>query len=258
MAKMNALAPESQNALIWSGWPTWRGIPTHGEIHNNSKAGDTGLFFKNTPQSTGRYTDLDMLKEINLFNPGVSNGFRQEGFYSSRNPNSIWVSPENAYSTTDAVSHEYQHLLNQARKKDSSFFDPYANNPEKRKAVEQLLSEVEGKYGPGGYGDDGNGKSDIKYNLSADFLDLNEGFLATLKGIEARLPVGKSIYDTNLGKAIFTNNPELKNYYMTNTRPTKGTYISAPTYGNDVPETKGPSIMQNIQNKLRDYIGSGK
>jgi hypothetical protein len=250
MAKLNALAPEPKNSLSSFQWPTWRGITTSPESYGDSMVGDIQDFKRQTPETTGRYIDLALLKSIGLFEPRSNNGFKQEGFYTNRHPDMIWISPKNSPYTIDTVSHEYQHLLNQRRKENNAFFDPFAKNPEKRKAAEQLLSDVESKYGPGGWGE-----PDMHYNLSNDFLDLDEGFLATLKGIEARLPVGKSIYDTKLGKELFANNPDLKNYYMTNTRPTKGTYISNPTTDY---EAKTPSTLQAIQNFMRDYIGGGK
>jgi hypothetical protein len=227
-------------------WPTWRDAKVSPESYQDSYVGDIKSFLKKTPENTGRYMDTDLLKSIGVFEPKIKNGFKQEGMYTSRNPDMIWVSPKNSLYTTDTVAHEYQHLLNQRRKDNKDFFDYYEKNPEKRKAAQELLSQIESKYGPGGWGE-----SDMHYNLSSDFLDLDEGFLATLKGIEARLPVGKSIYDTKLGKELFNKNPELKNYFMINTRPTKGTYMSNPTPTtkyNDKTDEKGTLT------KLQDFI----
>ena len=96
--------------------------------------------------------------------------------------------------------------------------------------------------------------------LSGDFT--GSGFFAEIRRIEKSLPVGKSILETNIGKDLFANNPELLQTYWSRTRPEFTTYMTeqrdSPRYKmekrTDVyKETPSKSKKGTIE-KVQDFI----
>jgi hypothetical protein len=96
--------------------------------------------------------------------------------------------------------------------------------------------------------------------LSEDFT--KAGFFAEIRRIEKALPAGKSILDTDIGKDLFANNPELLQTYWSRTRPEFTTYMTeqrdSPRYKmekrTDVyKETPSKSKKGTIE-KVQDFI----
>jgi hypothetical protein len=95
-----------------------------------------------------------------------------------------------------------------------------------------------------------------KYDLSNDYTQ--EGFFGDIRAIEKRLPAGKGILDTDIGKDLFGNNPELLLTYWSRTRPEKTTYM---TEQRDSPRFKNLDMRQAKKapeagplTKVQDFI----
>lgn len=98
--------------------------------------------------------------------------------------------------------------------------------------------------------------------LAADFVE--EGFFAEIRSIEKGLPAGKSILDTNIGKDLFANNPELLQTYWSRTRPEFTTYMTeqrdSPRYKmnkrTDIYKEQPKTTEKGTLTKVQDFIRS--
>ena len=162
--------------------------------------------------NTGRYLNQEGA------NIEMSNKYPFAGGYvTSNNPNKVYLNPNNPTPTGigEIFVHEYQHLLDSVRPNGmQSLLEnkapqgaSYKNTSED---FEKLLKNIDFTYA----------KYKDKYNLSNDFTD--SGIFAELKRIEATLPVGKNIFDTDIGKDISKGLPYFKAGYFNQTRPKTG------------------------------------
>jgi hypothetical protein len=96
--------------------------------------------------------------------------------------------------------------------------------------------------------------------LSADFTE--SGFFAEMRRIEKSLPVGKSILETDIGRDLFANNPELLQTYWSRTRPQFTTYMTeqrdSPRYKmekrTDVYKETPSKPKKGTLEKVQDFI----
>jgi hypothetical protein len=198
-----------------------------------------------------RYFETFPVENVNSID-----GYMHEGGKTMpySDPTSVWVNRNSMYDPSQIFVHEKQHLLDARRGRTEPRFPApdfkveeasyYTNMPEKTGYSEKELKAIQDKT-----------KQDIdnvyrkyrdsKYLLSDDFTD--SGFFAELKRIESTLPKGKGIQDTDIGKELFSNNPDLLMTYWSRTRPEKTTYI---TEQRDLPRFTG-KLTDEYKNPLK-------
>jgi hypothetical protein len=175
-----------------------------------------------------------------------------------KEPNVVSLNPKSEFGTQyGTFEHERQHLLDAKRgKKELRYPAPeyMFENAKWEKPPVPIDEKLQSKT-----------RDDIilsyqkyrkKYDLSNDFTQ--EGFFGDIRAIEKRLPVGKGILDTDIGKDLFGNNPELLLTYWSRTRPEKTTYM---TEQRDSPRFKTLDMRQAKKapeagplTKVQDFI----
>jgi hypothetical protein len=175
-----------------------------------------------------------------------------------KEPNVVSLNPKSEFGTQyGTFEHERQHLLDAKRgKKELRYPAPeyIFENAKWEKPPVPIDEKLQSKT-----------RDDIilsyqkyrkKYDLSNDFTQ--EGFFGDIRAIEKRLPVGKGILDTDIGKDLFGDNPELLLTYWSRTRPEKTTYM---TEQRDSPRFKNLDMRQAKKapeagplTKVQDFI----
>jgi hypothetical protein len=175
-----------------------------------------------------------------------------------KEPNVVDLNPKSEFGTQyGTFEHERQHLLDAKRgKKELRYPAPeyMFENAKWEKPPVPIDEKLQSKT-----------RDDIilsyqkyrkKYALSDDYTQ--EGFFGDIRAIEKRLPVGKGILDTDIGKDLFGNNPELLLTYWSRTRPEKTTYM---TEQRDSPRFKNLDMRQAKKapeagplTKVQDFI----
>ena len=188
-------------------------------------------------QPSGRYFDTgkDVLNKLNVIPK-----FPAAGMYTSGSPEEVTVNVNSGLPSKGVFVHEFQHKLDDDqrnnrnnRSKKESFPEAYVRDlsgTEKWKDTSSDYSTL-----------NDNVKSAFstyrkKYQLGEDFVD--RGLIPELKRIESTLPVGKNIFDTDIGKAVSKGLPNFKFAYYNQTKPSKGTYM----YSAETAEQAGAPI----------------
>jgi hypothetical protein len=175
-----------------------------------------------------------------------------------KEPNVVSLNPKSEFGTQyGTFEHERQHLLDAKRgKKELRYPAPeyIFENAKWEKPPVPIDEKLQSKT-----------RDDIilsyqkyrkKYDLSNDYTQ--EGFFGDIRAIEKKLPAGKGILDTDIGKDLFGNNPELLLTYWSRTRPEKTTYM---TEQRDSPRFKTLDMRQAKKapeagplTKVQDFI----
>lgn len=188
----------------------------------------------------GRYYEAGPIKKINAF---VGSGNLGGLFYPNR-PDEVFLNAASNRNLVGTYEHETQH----AKDKKYDYLEKYLSKfgpegSENRKKAEDWINykkeSTKAKYG-----------RDL--TLSNDYTD--EGFFANLVSQDKLQPVGQSLFDTELGKDLFDDDPTLKAIYLRATQPTNTTQISAGIEKDFIPKYKGPSIRQRATQALRKFM----
>ena len=154
---------------------------------------------------TGQYT-----QGVGNISPLWSNG--AYGLFNQRYPNEIRVnagSPDVLQTTGHEAYHlqadKYsKYLKDTGQENDTTIYGMTAKLPAWGTSIykeewRKRLEEADKKYAK-------------KYNLGAEFASRNYETMADLQGIEASLPSGQTILDTDIGKDLFKTKSEQKMY----------------------------------------------
>jgi hypothetical protein len=195
--------------------------------------------FRKYVQEKGRGTNLEnpvFTQDVNTVTPYYgSPGF---GGKVNRNfPGTVFLNPDSSFNPKETLAHEAQHLqqleaekfIQKALKEGNyprNFSIPgVANNyrigdgevpidrafRDIRKNAKELTPEMR-----------------KKYELSRDFQDDDKEFMADMVSFESSLPNGKSILDTDIGRAIFKT-PEQRQAYLVASMPNTTKFLPRET-----------------------------
>jgi hypothetical protein len=228
MAKRNALAPKINNSL-YNFKVTGDQYPYEGDL------------IADALKPTGRFIDTSGLKNVNF---GTDNQ-GEYGFYNPESPDEISLNPNMFYGyiePSETFAHEHQHLLDYKNPGQGAVYgNPIGRMPNVSKVMEvsDAIRKAADKYR-------------ASNKLSDDFT--GKGFYAELVRLQSKLPVGKNIFDTPIGKELASKIPELKSYFYQATTPIGGTEMhSAGLPGETItPVSTNPSIIKSIQNWVRN------
>lgn len=218
----------------------------------------------------GRYLDIGGVKQLHI-NP-IEN-FTVEGYYSPKKPGELTIDPSNIElanrinkiyaqkhdietpmrgSPQQTFVHEQQHMKDFEKERQKFPYgspEKHLDEHVKNLAASDAIKETYNKYKE-------------KYNLSDDYKT-GKGFYAELARIQSTLPVGQNIFDTDLGKDLLKDIPELKSFFYKATAPYKGTEIHSADLPGDKsistpiiqPKEKDKSLremMEQVQNYVRN------
>ena len=96
-----------------------------------------------------------------------------------------------------------------------------------------------------------------KYNLTVEFPEKNSELMADMVGIEATLPRGQSVLDTDIGKDIF-NTPEKRRWYLASSLPNTTKMLESNPGQFELAMQKAKQALQEFKDKsLYDsYFGA--
>ena len=172
-------------------------------------------------------------KELNISSPGYLQDVKRiipelarpefGGYFERSKPGIININPRSMFNVLNTLAHEAahssQHEFTKWRDAAISSGD-YPNNTNVLgiagntvgrvnthldRQLRERLPEIEKKY-------------ESQYQLGAGFSTNNKELMANLAGIEATLPKGYTLLDTDIGKDLF-NTKELKQWYLQSSLP---------------------------------------
>jgi hypothetical protein len=190
---------------------------------------------------TGRFIDTSGIKNVNF----GTDGQREYGFYNPESPDEINLNPDMFFGhiePSETFAHEHQHLLDYKNPTQGSVYgNPIGRMPnvDKIMSTSKVINDAANKYR-------------LSNDLSDDFT--GKGFYPELARIQSKLPVGKNVFDTPMGKELANKIPELKSYFYQATTPIGGTEMhSAGLPGERVKPIKNNTpTLKSIQNWMRN------
>ncbi len=204
---------------------------------------DQKLFndFRNYVQEKGRGTNLQnpvFTKEVNTVIPDWSRDSPSYGGKVNSNfPGTVFINPDTRLNKEEVLAHEAEHLqqleaekfIQKALKEGNyprNFSIPGVSNNYRigdgevpidrtfsniRKNAKELTPEIR-----------------KKYQLGKDFHNDDMEFMADMVAFESSLPNGESIFDTDIGRAIFKT-PEQRRAYLAASMPNTTKFLPRET-----------------------------
>lgn len=213
-------------------------------------------------------------KDINLLNPNYTLGVNKIAPYSNidalgtyhwSEPGKINVTPY-APNLSQVIGHEAQHsqyhdanVRNAADKKNRSIFEEL-QAIKAGKVGDELYKQAEENYKNyvANYLENPNNQkwsSSTMRDLGAYHSSYpgRDERLADYAGLEAQLPKGKTLMDTELGKAVF-NSPELQAWLYSSIRPLEPKAVAL----NPKLDNTQPSTLEKMREELRNNVSAGR
>lgn len=176
-------------------------------------------------------------------------GMGLSGFFDTRIPDSIFVGDHlSPRDESQVIPHESQHLG----------FNKYRRMPERTGESHSLPDQMRQNRLNRPFQDL---FADLSYQkrwdlyltygrkypgIGADFIESNDGFLASLMAIESSLPAGTSLKETDIGKEVFGDNEELWKLYR------KNTMLGRDKFEESSYKFKTPSFLEKLRRNIRE------